>query len=370
MLTYKVTNYRKVHLISSSAEATVNYSNINVDYLNKMLQSKIFLKEPELPLAINKLVEAEKLEFFGDISQFVDKVKTQLGYLKDNAPSIYLVSDSSLRMGYATKIYEILNSEMPTQSGIIFVDPYLDYKSVMDSLLPTNQMKIYECKLNMNSTFGEFSQMMQKSTSIETIVLPEIYKEHIDLTSMGIAKKKKFYNDDCMLELGLKKGDYCWMKPADVASINPKKIDRLMDRLGVDRRSEYEGCQLDVIDGGFKIENGKLIGFKLNDNTTKDKNGFLIMDKNSFNETFSEKIMLDKMYNLATKLQEHSFQILNVEKRMDENSVYVIKCMNNVTFSGSIVKHSPLKTEIFCDNVDEYETMLRCVENVLGVYCL
>jgi hypothetical protein len=76
------------------------------------------------------------------------------------------------------------------------------------------------------------------------------------------------------------------------------------------------------------------------------------------------------MYNLAQKLQEHSFQILNVEKRMDENSVYVIKCMNNVTFSGSIVKHSPSITEIFCDNEMEYETMLRCVESVLGVYCL
>jgi hypothetical protein len=87
-------------------------------------------------------------------------------------------------------------------------------------------------------------------------------------------------------------------------------------------------------------------------------------------EEFNEKTVLDKMYNLAQKLQEHSFQILNVEKRMDENSVYVIKCMNNVTFSGSIVKHSPSITEIFCDNEMEYETMLRCVESVLGVYCL
>ena len=55
---------------------------------------------------------------------------------------------------------------------------------------------------------------------------------------------------------------------------------------------------------------------------------------------------------------------------MDQNSVYVIKCMNNVSFSVSIVKHSPQLTEIFCDNENEYETMLRCVESVLGVYCL
>ena len=31
---------------------------------------------------------------------------------------------------------------------------------------------------------------------------------------------------------------------------------------------------------------------------------------------------------------------------------------------------SPSITEIFCDNEMEYETMLRCVESVLGVYCL
>lgn len=45
-----------------------------------------------------------------------------------------------------------------------------------------------------------------------------------------------------MLDLGLKRGDYCWIKPGDIASIHPKRIDRLMDRLGVDRRGEFEGC--------------------------------------------------------------------------------------------------------------------------------
>jgi hypothetical protein len=51
MLLMKINNFQKIHFISSSAEATINYSNINVDYLNKMLQSKIFMNSPELPLS-------------------------------------------------------------------------------------------------------------------------------------------------------------------------------------------------------------------------------------------------------------------------------------------------------------------------------
>ena len=202
-------------------------------------------------------------------------MKTQLGYLRDCSPSLYFVTDSSMRMGYATKIYEIINAEMPHSSGVIFVDPYIDYKQVMDALMPTNAMKIYEMKLNLNSTFPELAQIFAR-TNCETIVLPDMYKDSEDIHILGNYKKKKFYSDDCLLDLGMKRGDYCWMKPGDAASIHPKKIDRLMDRLGVDRRGEYEGCSMDVIDGGFKIENGKLIGFKL-ESKSKERDGFLVI---------------------------------------------------------------------------------------------
>ena len=164
----KIHNFQKIHIISSSSESLINYSNANVDYLNKILQNKIFMSSPELPLSINKLLEEDRIEFFPDINQFTDRVKAQLGYMADLTPSLYFVTDSSLRMGYSSKIYEIINTEFPQNSQIIFVDPYLDYKKVMYCLMPSNQLKIVDMRLNLNSTLSELIPIFMKS-SCETI---------------------------------------------------------------------------------------------------------------------------------------------------------------------------------------------------------
>ena len=55
------------------------------------------------------------------------------------------------------------------------------------------------------------------------------------------------------------------------------------------------------------------------------------------------------MYKLAEKLQEKNFEILNVEKRMDQDSVYVLKVSAG---NGGVnwIKYSPSQTEIFTDS--------------------
>lgn len=74
------------------------------------------------------------------------------------------------------------------------------------------------------------------------------------------------------------------------------------------------------------------------------------------------------MYKLAEKLLEKNFEILNVEKRMDQEGVYVLKVSGNAGISW--IKYSPSQTEIFTDHDAQYSTILGCLKEVLGIHAI
>jgi hypothetical protein len=97
-----------------------------------------------------------------------------------------------------------------------------------------------------------------------------------------------------------------------------------------------------------------------------ETSAILAMDKK---EIFDEKTILNKMYKLAEKLQEKNFEILNVEKRMDQEGVYVLK-VSGGNRGINWIKYSPIQTEIFTDHDDQYLTILGCLKDVLGVHAI
>lgn len=83
-------------------------------------------------------------------------------------------------------------------------------------------------------------------------------------------------------------------------------------------------------------------------------------------EIMDEKSILNKMYKLAELLQERNFEILNVEKKMDQEDVYVLK-VSGGNAGVNWIKYSPHQTEIFTDQDDSYFTILGCIKDVLGI---
>src|SRR3990167_5069557 len=53
----KVPGFRKIHVLTSTVEPIIKFSNASVDYLNKTLQANIYQSKPELPFSFDRLIE-------------------------------------------------------------------------------------------------------------------------------------------------------------------------------------------------------------------------------------------------------------------------------------------------------------------------
>lgn len=141
ILQLKVGSFRKLHIISSVFPAVESYANANVDYLNPPLQKKIFSKNPQLPISTSDLKDKRRLEIFPDLFSFVEVIRGRRNYMMEEAPSIYITVDSTLRLGYSAKILEILNSDL-LAGTILFTDPFLSTPEVFHPLYDTNRLRL------------------------------------------------------------------------------------------------------------------------------------------------------------------------------------------------------------------------------------
>jgi hypothetical protein len=65
LLVHKVDERAKIIFLSDAAQALVEYANINLEYLNPILQNKIY--HTENPLSIQKLIKSGRLLICRDI---------------------------------------------------------------------------------------------------------------------------------------------------------------------------------------------------------------------------------------------------------------------------------------------------------------
>ena len=64
----------KIVFISEAATALIEYANINLEYLNPMLQRKIY--NTENPLSFDKLLSSGRLTIFKDVQEYLKFKKT------------------------------------------------------------------------------------------------------------------------------------------------------------------------------------------------------------------------------------------------------------------------------------------------------
>ena len=70
LLVHKVDEKVKIVFLSESAQQLVEYANINLEYLNPMLQNKIYHNEN--PLSIQKLIKSGRLLICKDIQEYLE----------------------------------------------------------------------------------------------------------------------------------------------------------------------------------------------------------------------------------------------------------------------------------------------------------
>jgi hypothetical protein len=211
ILHYKISQIRKIHVISDIFLSTINYSNANVDYLNKPLQRKIFGKTPYLPVNVEKLVENDKIEFFKDMYSFVDKIKHTKNYMSFMTPSLYIVVDSTLRLGYSAKLIEIMNSEVGSGT-ILFSDPYLKTSEVFFPLYRSNKLRIVTQNFNMNDNCETLLEIFKKEAKNATIILPNKYK-YCFKSDSELKNRTVFLSDNSSVSFELDSKSGLYVKP-------------------------------------------------------------------------------------------------------------------------------------------------------------
>ena len=114
--------FEKIHIISSSSRAIFEYATANVEYLNRVLKSKVYSKPPMMPFPIEKLQKERKIFFYDNLEDFQWKNQGKTVFLSQNdlkryqnaffmqsdSPSIYITVDSSFRLGFTSKLMTIM----------------------------------------------------------------------------------------------------------------------------------------------------------------------------------------------------------------------------------------------------------------------
>jgi hypothetical protein len=122
LILYKTSE--RVIFISEAANQVIQYSNINVEYLSKMLQKKIY--DSQSPFNFDKLFQQERFFVFNNIEQYLDYKKERGTLYHENySKEIILVSSPNLRMGDSVYWLHNLNKHYASTSFMILTEPSL-----------------------------------------------------------------------------------------------------------------------------------------------------------------------------------------------------------------------------------------------------
>ena len=119
-------------IISESLAPLINYGNANVEYLNPILQKKIYEATPETPFSsYEKLKNFGRIMFFESIYEFQEKNNNSSleQIINRHTPSVYIFLDSTMRFGLSLNFLEAFE-EIGAKNTMILTDPFLQCKEV------------------------------------------------------------------------------------------------------------------------------------------------------------------------------------------------------------------------------------------------
>ena len=157
ILLHKIDSRVKIVFMSESAQSLIEYANINLEYLNPMLQGKIY--NTENPLSFDKLIASGRLSIYKDIQEYLTAHKKR--HSNDNSMftfneytrELLICSHHSLRLGDSVYWLHNLNKHLAQSSHLILTDPYLLDNELL--LKPfKNSLKVHYCPINPSVNFN------------------------------------------------------------------------------------------------------------------------------------------------------------------------------------------------------------------------
>lgn len=153
LLVHKVDERVKIIFMAESAQQLVEYANINLEYLNPMLQNKIYTNEN--PLSIQKLIKSGRLLICKDIEEYLEVKKSVPNEFQRE---IFICSHESLRLGDSVYWLFNLNKHCASTSHLILTDNHQELL-----LKPfQNQLKVHYCPVNASVSPLVLSQLINK----------------------------------------------------------------------------------------------------------------------------------------------------------------------------------------------------------------
>ena len=171
----RVSNFIKIHIIGCCFEEIIGYANANVEFVNKIVQDKIYSTDPEVPFNAKELFRLNKLAFYSTIDEFQQRNQNYSHEVLDSGgPSIYIVGHPSFRVGYSAKFLEIFEKITSGTPLLLLIDPFMQD---MDWVQPFSFQKIQtaRCPLDSNLIFSELGSVI-KQINPGTIIVPKSYK--------------------------------------------------------------------------------------------------------------------------------------------------------------------------------------------------
>jgi len=162
-------------IISESLGPLVNYGNANIEYLNPILQKKIYEATPETPFSsYDKLKNFGRIRFFESIYEFQEKNNNSSleQIIKRHTPSVYIFLDSTMRFGLSLNFLEAFE-EIGAKNTMILTDPFLQCKEVFFPFKEKCKSKVIYCPLDHRFTVGEVKTELLKTTLPKKILIPK-----------------------------------------------------------------------------------------------------------------------------------------------------------------------------------------------------
>lgn len=337
-------------IISQSLDPLISYSNSNIEYLNPILQKKIFESSPETPFsAYEKLKKAGKIMFFNNIYEFQEKNNyTSIEQIiKRNTPSVYFFIDSTMRFGLSLKFLEGFE-EICVKYSLVLSDPLLQCKEVFQPFKNKCKCQVIYCPIDQRFTISDVKNELLKKTLPKNILVPK--KLHQQLKFPGYEENFILYEEH--KEIFLEKFSAFLEEKNDFQLVFQGNFDNISFKsLEFDKNLRFSKVDISISDNEIK---------KITQNN--DKNGFFFITnkkKNEFANNFCNHIK-----NKVAQEGSYSFKKHQIRKNaLNESIGFVLVFENKKNNSTLSFVNENFETWIYASDYSETTKFNKLIEN-------
>ncbi|KAL4478251.1 hypothetical protein ABPG72_016563 [Tetrahymena utriculariae] len=363
---------RHLYIICESALPYIHFGNSNVEFLNEILQKKIFCENPENPFsAYDQFVQKnQNINILPDFIAFQQLSKSQplQSLIVNRTPSIFFVVDSSLRLGNTMQLLKLINESIPNQeefsSSILLVDPYMQSPHVVAPILGLFRNQIFYTPLDNRMHVQEFCEYV-KQINPKNLIYPRKYQDiQIFLEQQREQSGQRIltsvYGNDEAISMNL------YQHEQSALTINKNELKNI-------KFSKFERIP-------FLPQIGQIRGI-LNSETGQISTRISISNQMEFDDKLIEEnkqIIILRYKNLIQRNQGYmnlqnfiiqemnqlGYQQTSISTNNEGLKIYL---KNQTTNDIAYVEHEKEKTSVFCSNKENTQSILNFIKSKINI---